>query len=196
MTSDTRGAVLSQLPNEALVTSVVAARHYGVWAHQQYEDEDAGQKTWYDASHGHLRINKACTTSSFDQHSPNLEPQMTWYIEKGEDLQRDQKIRFPFHRRLAPDHTPDDLIFTQALHTDESTRAHKYPDESFVKQNCTLSADLRSIDESLLRNRVGVDGKPYVEVKFDLVISLKSALMKFSLEIKGKEYGSVAAKYE
>ena len=121
---------------------------------------------------------------------------MTWYIEKGEDLQRDQKICFPFQRRLAPDYVPDDLVLKVALHTDESTRAHKYPNNNVVNLNCKLSADLRSIDRSLLKDKIGADGKPYVEVKFDLVISLKSALMKFSLEIKGKEYGSVAAKYE
>jgi hypothetical protein len=33
-------------------------------------------------------------------------------------------------------------------------------------------------------------------VNFDLVVTMSSAGMKFSLEIKGKEMGTVTAKYE
>ncbi|KIX02411.1 uncharacterized protein Z518_08352 [Rhinocladiella mackenziei CBS 650.93] len=175
-----KGAVLSQLPNEALITSVVAPRHYGVKAHWRYDPvKDAGQKSWYDSSHGHLRVD-----------------QMTWYIEKGEDLQREQKISFPFFRRLPYDYQDSDLVFTDTLYSDESARANNYPKEGIVKANCTLSADLRSIDRSMLKEKVCADGKTYVDVNYDLVVSLKSALMRFSLEIKGKEFGSVAAKYE
>jgi hypothetical protein len=121
---------------------------------------------------------------------------MTWYIEKGEDLQREQNIRFPFFRRLPRNYSDTDLIFEDTLWTDESVRPNKYPRDNVVKPNCSLTADLRSIDQSLLHNKTGADGKPYVDVYYDLVVSLKSALMKFSLEIKGKEFGSVAAKYE
>lgn len=65
-----------------------------------------------------------------------------------------------------------------------------------VKPNCTLNADLRTIDKSLLQKRTGGDGKPYVDVNYELVVSLKSTLMKFSLEVRGEEFGSVAAKCE
>lgn len=121
---------------------------------------------------------------------------MTWYIEKGEDLQREQKIVFPFFRRLPHDFQDSDLVFTDTLYSDLSARANKYPKDNIVKANCTLSADLRTIDRSLLKRKVCADGNTYVDVNYDLVVSLKSALMKFSLEIKGKEFGSVAAKYE
>jgi hypothetical protein len=121
---------------------------------------------------------------------------MTWYIEKGEDLQREQKIRFPFFRRLAEDFPENHLIFEDTLYSDESVRPNRWPKENVVLPNCTLSADLRTIDKSLLKKTTGGDGKTYVDVNYDLVVSLKSALMKFSLEIKGKEFGSIAAKYE
>lgn len=121
---------------------------------------------------------------------------MTWYIEKGEDLQREQKIRFPFYRRLPKGFPDNHLIFKDVLYCDESVRPNRYPNENAIKPNCTLTTDLRTIDKSLLQNKTGADGKPYVDVYYDLVVSLNSALMKFSLEIKGKEYGSVAAKYE
>ncbi|KEF53944.1 uncharacterized protein A1O9_09739 [Exophiala aquamarina CBS 119918] len=174
-----KGAVLSQLPNEAIVDSVVAPRHYGVKSHQEYEDSDAGQESWYDSSFGHLRVSR-----------------MTWYIEKGEDLQREQKIRFSFFRRLEPNFTASDLLFTDTLYSDESVRPNKYPKEGVVKKNCSLTADLSSIDRSTLKTKVCADGSTKVDVHYDLCISLKSALMKFSLEIRGKEFGSVAAKYE
>jgi len=48
----------------------------------------------------------------------------------------------------------------------------------------------------MLRTKIGADGETYVDVNYDLVVSLKSALMRFSLEIKGKEFGSVVANYE
>lgn len=121
---------------------------------------------------------------------------MTWYIEKGEDLRRDNKIVFPFYRRL-PERFPDtDLIFHDELYSDDSARAHQHPKDGAVKTNCTLKSDLRSLDRSLLKKRTGADGKSYVDVNYDLVVTLKSAQMRFSLEVKGKEFGSVNAKYE
>ena len=58
LTLKPRGAVLSQLPNEALVTSIVATRHYGVRARYQYADEDIGQETWFDEFHGNYRVSR------------------------------------------------------------------------------------------------------------------------------------------
>ena len=52
-----KGAVLSQLPNEALVKSVVASRHDDVTAHLHYDEvRDAGKYGWYEASHGNQRV--------------------------------------------------------------------------------------------------------------------------------------------
>lgn len=41
---------------------------------------------------------------------------MTWYISIGDDISRDQKIRFPFNRSLDVDYSPSDLIFTDQLY--------------------------------------------------------------------------------
>lgn len=121
---------------------------------------------------------------------------MTWYIEKGEDIRREQKICFPFYRRLRPDFKDSDLIFTDTLYSDDSARANKHPKEGVVIPHCVLSADLKQIDRSHLKQKTGANGKSYVDVNYDLVISLKSALMRFSLEIKGKEFGSVAVNWD
>lgn len=54
-----KGAVLSQLPHETVVKSVVAPRHYGVSASMRYNElKDAGQRPWYDASSGCRRIDR------------------------------------------------------------------------------------------------------------------------------------------
>ena len=121
---------------------------------------------------------------------------MTWYIEKGEDLQRDNQIVFPFYRRLHQGFSDAQLLFTDSLLSDDSARANRYPKEGAVKTNCTLTSDLRSIDRSLLQRKFGADGKSYFDVHYDLVVTLKSAQMRFSLEIKGQEFGSVNATYE
>lgn len=121
---------------------------------------------------------------------------MTWYIEKGEDLQRDQRIVFQFYRRLEENFPEGHLVFESKLIMDDSPRASRYPKEGVTKTNCVLKSDLRSMDRSLLREVVGVDGKNYVDVNYSLVVTLSSAIMKFSLEVKGKEMGSVTAEYK
>lgn len=42
----------------------------------------------------------------------------------------------------------------------------------------------------------GHDGNKYVRIHYDIVINIQSAIMKFSLEIDGKEMGSVDVNYE
>lgn len=120
---------------------------------------------------------------------------MTWYITRGDDLVRDQTIRFPFYRRLSDGFSDSDLIFNDELIQCESKQPPTHP-SSVTKINCILKADLRSVDRTQFRRMVGVDGKTYYDVHYDLAITMKSAVMKFSLEIKGKEMGTVDAKYD
>lgn len=59
-----RGAVLSQMPHEAVVTSTKSVRHYGVSANAIYKEaEDAGQPKIWDKYESLYRVSK-----------------MTWYI--------------------------------------------------------------------------------------------------------------------
>ena len=41
---------------------------------------------------------------------------MTWYIQIGDDIRRDQKITFPFFRDIDEDYSPSDLIFVDVLY--------------------------------------------------------------------------------
>jgi hypothetical protein len=50
---------MSQLPEEAVITSSVATKHYGVSANGVYnEDEDAGQKKVWDIYESIFRVSK------------------------------------------------------------------------------------------------------------------------------------------
>lgn len=46
---------------------------------------------------------------------------MTWYINIGDDIQRDQKIKFQFYRDIDEDYSPDDLIFSDRLYQCEDS---------------------------------------------------------------------------
>lgn len=119
---------------------------------------------------------------------------MFWYINKGEDLKRDQRVKFRFYRAIGNDHRPHELIFNQELLYSDTDRAPAYPEAS-VKTLCKLRADLRQVDKSSFQQKVGVDGNTYFKVLFDLVVCTTAAHLKFSLEIEGKEMGVVDATY-
>lgn len=42
--------------------------------------------------------------------------QMSWYIGIGDDVKREQEIRFPFTRDLNENFQPSELIFTDRLY--------------------------------------------------------------------------------
>ncbi|EKD16179.1 hypothetical protein MBM_05473 [Drepanopeziza brunnea f. sp. 'multigermtubi' MB_m1] len=172
-----KGAVLSELPQETLVVSNQATRHYGVSALSIFDPiQDVGQAKVFCPIIGSFR--------------------MTWYILRGEDLVREQVIKFPFVRSLPEGFTPAQLVFKDCLIQSEKMLAPVYPTSGATKTNCVLTADLRSVDGSHFRWVLGKDGKIYYDVCYDLVITIKPAVMKFSLEVKGKEMGTVDAKYD
>jgi hypothetical protein len=122
---------------------------------------------------------------------------MTWYIFRGEDLMREQSIKFPFFRTLPGSYADDSLIFEDELVQSEAKVPPVHPGPGLTSINCTLTADLRNVDRSQFAQVTGSDGEKYVKVYYDLVISIQTgAVMKFSLEIKGKEIGTVIAKYD
>lgn len=99
---------------------------------------------------------------------------MDWFIKKGDDIKRDQTMRFHFFRSLDHDYTEGDLIFYCTLWecqdrycfksfystslTDIGVRiAPKYPSEDkLVKENCCVRADLTSVPRSYLVRRIGL----------------------------------------
>lgn len=120
----------------------------------------------------------------------------TWYITRGQDLKRDQTIRFPFYRSLAEGFSDRQLVFYDRLIQSEDKTPPRHPAPTSTKSNCTLTADLRSVNRSKFEKNIGRDGVTYHQVHYELAIKIESAVMKFSLEIDGQEMGTVNAKYD
>ena len=123
--------------------------------------------------------------------------QMTWYIYQGDDLQRDQKITLPFYRSVDEDNLEQSLIFTDELMQCETLQPVKYPKAGVTKVNCSLTANLTGVDRSFFKRKMKASGLGYYyEVHYNLAVTTQAAVMKFSLEINGKEMGSVEASYK
>jgi hypothetical protein len=65
-----------------------------------------------------------------------------------------------------------------------------------TKVNVKLRSDLRKVPKEAFEHKVTSGGTAYVVIWYKLVISTKTASMVFSIEVKGKEYSSVEAKYD
>lgn len=65
-----------------------------------------------------------------------------------------------------------------------------------VGELCKLIADLSMVPKDLFTRKIGPNAVPYYHVSFNLIMTVKSAMMiVFQLEFGGKKYGSVAAEY-
>jgi hypothetical protein len=176
-----KGAALSKLPQEATVVSTSSTKHYGVEARSKFNDrEDAGMPTMIDAYDGCKRVYT-----------------MTWYINIGDDLRRDQTIKFPFYRSIPENYKPSDLIFDDQLYecADPAAPRHRSKGQK-IGLNCSLKTNLQDVPRSKFERKIDTSGNAYYDVNYDLVISVDSALMSFSLEFDGKKFGTVEAKFK
>lgn len=121
---------------------------------------------------------------------------MQWYIHTGQDLKRDKKIVFNFYQTVAAEgFTSSKLIFTEELLQCEQVVAPEYPEKGVIQSNCRLKSDLRKMNREHLCKKTSSSGESYYEIPYALVITLQAAVMSFSVEVNGKEMGSVEAKY-
>lgn len=172
------GAVLSRLADQASVVSTKALRHYGVIVRGIYNPlVDRGRPIVYSLGDSAERADK-----------------MIWYIRKGADLKRDQVIKFPFYQTIPANYTPNDLIFHSRLRYSDAPFAPVYPGPG-LETSCRFRADLRQVNKQVFRPKTGDDGKLYYDVDYNLVLCTTDANMKFSLEMDGREMGSVEANY-
>lgn len=58
-----------------------------------------------------------------------------------------------------------------------------------------MSADLRSIPVELFEKRANSKGKEYYVVKYEILMTPKSASILYELTRDGKSYGAVYARY-
>lgn len=131
-----------------------------------------------------------------------------------DDLIRERRIEFAFFRQLPSNYKPTDLIFVDELLECAQPDAPKYPitgkiihrfsllyeltlsSTGVTKVNVKLTADLRNVPKDAFEHKIASNGTPYVVIWYKLVISTKTASMVFSMEVKGKQYSSVEAKYD
>lgn len=60
---------------------------------------------------------------------------------------------------------------------------------------CTLKVDSRVIPEEKYKRMIGVKGRPYFRIDFNLLMSIDSAALVFEFEIDGTVYQDVRASY-
>ncbi|OAP57350.1 hypothetical protein AYL99_08088 [Fonsecaea erecta] len=178
-----RGAVMSKLPMGAApaVVSTKASKHYGTCYHSPYNP----------------RRDKGCPTHTSIWDEIIKCKVMSWFIRMDEELQRGKKTNQRFCRRFAGhDPSSSDLIITDRLYESTATHAPIHPSNE-VKPNCELITDLNHVPKELfLRKNRRSDGMAYSELWYNLQIeSTQAGLLKYSLEIEGKEYSAVEAKY-
>ncbi|KAK4183350.1 hypothetical protein QBC35DRAFT_467376 [Podospora australis] len=175
-----KGAALSKLPRQAAVVATSAPKHYGVSSWSLYDPEtDKGFPTQI-CRNGSKRVEK-----------------MTWFINIGDDIMRDQKIKFSFYRCIDEKYEPSDLIFHDELYecADPDAPVHFTKGDN-IHINCSFTTDLRSVPNTKFTKRIDKHGEPYYDVNYNLVVILDSALMKFSLEMDGVSMGSVEASFK
>lgn len=112
----------------------------------------------------------------------------------GEDLKRDQNIKFPFRRILKENYRMSDLIITSTLHYSEAVAAPSYPGP-LVKNCCKVRSDLTKVSPKNFVKYTGADGNVYYDINYHLVLCTAAANLKFSLEVDGEVMGSVEATY-
>lgn len=191
-----------QLPSQASVVASVASKHYGVSAHTSYDQKiDEGQDKWWSEEYEKWQVDR-----------------MTWYIEKGDDLERSRKIEFPFYWIFPPNPSHDLLQVNSVLlecslddkpvHPQEGksfflgtpyffTQLRGPPD---VVKNCTLSIDLSVIPESQFKKKSRISSEngtlmQWWELHHKMLVTIQSGPMLFSMQCGGKEYGSVSTEY-
>ena len=124
---------------------------------------------------------------------------MTWYIEKGDDLQRARPIEFEYFRSYDENPSDDELQVEDRLWECDREVAPRHPKEGLLKLNCTLKTDLSVVPKHFFekRSRRDSDGKmiKWWELHYKLVVTIQSGPMLFSLKCRGKEYAAVAADY-
>ncbi|KAG6050527.1 hypothetical protein E4U33_000702 [Claviceps sp. LM78 group G4] len=191
-----KGAVLSKLPGHAAVTSTCATRHYGTKFGTPYDVfRDAGEETFLDRA-GERRVTM-----------------IGWFIKTGDDVLRDQRFDIPLISHFNDIHSLSELIRTYDLWQCEDKYAPIYVEYKALAEvisrlapfhpskatkllrNCTVTVDLRHVAKGKFIPLYDTKGKLYYDLRINLVMTYKSAVMTFSMEVDGEEIGSTEVDY-
>ncbi|KAG6088700.1 hypothetical protein E4U15_005345 [Claviceps sp. LM218 group G6] len=174
-----KGAVLSKLPTQAAVTSTCAIRHYGTKCWAIYKaSRDAGEETSLDR--------EGCTRVTT----------MDWFIVTGDDILRDQRFQIVLEFDFDDINDSSALTPTSSLWQCEDRIAPPHPSKAKkLDRNCNVTADLTGVPKHKFHPQRDTRGKLYYTLDITLVVTLKSAVMTFSMEVDGEEMGSAEVDY-
>ncbi|KAG6230547.1 hypothetical protein E4U34_000365 [Claviceps purpurea] len=177
-----KGAVLSKLPSQVAVVSTCATRHYGTRCESPFQEpRDAGQQAILDRE-----CNRRVTI-------------MKWFIETGETILRDQRFEMMLEFHFENIYNSGDFTRSYDLWQCEDKYAPDAPihpgKSTKLKRNCSVTADLRSVPKDKFARKSDKTGKSYYALNINLVMTFKSAVMTFSMEVDGEEMGSTEVDY-
>ena len=171
-------------PNEPVVVSNVATKHYGV-IYTSYDIDpiqDKDEKKIYSHHYGEWGVER-----------------IMWYIHQGDDLQRARPIEINYNRSFDENPPHSQLQVEDTLWQYDRERAPRHPKGSFLKLTCKLNTDLSVLPKDYFekRSRRKPDGRvvKWWQLGFKLVVTVQSGPLLFSLKCRGKEYAVVEAKY-
>ncbi|KAG6170156.1 hypothetical protein E4U51_001083 [Claviceps purpurea] len=198
-----KGSVLSRLPSQVAVTSTCATRHYGTRGNVVYmASTHAGEKAYLDRS-GDLTV----TVVSFFRsevigvYAKKLSllksrVKMEWFIKTGDNILRDQRFEIQMEFAFDDIHDAGTLIYTHPLWQCEDNVAPSYPSKgNKLAVNCHVTADLRGVPKDKFIPRIDKEETIYHVLNINLVMTFKSAVMTFSMEVDGEEMGSTEVDY-
>ncbi|KAG6102857.1 hypothetical protein E4U30_000045 [Claviceps sp. LM220 group G6] len=167
-----KGSVLSKLPSQVAVTSTCATRHYGTRGNVVYR----------------VYAKKPSLLKS--------RVKMEWFIKTGDNILRDQRFEIQMEFAFDDIHDASTLIYTHPLWQCEDKVAPPYPSKgNKLAVNCHVTADLRGVPKDKFIPRIDKEETIYHVLNINLVMTFKSAVMTFSIEVDGEEMGSTEVDY-
>lgn len=178
-TAVVQGAVLQAVSGGGLVTSRKARRAYGVPAWKEFDPKKhKSEKHWDPIEERH------CIHNGIE-----------WFIKKGQNIKVGEIRTLPYKR-----HYPNDQDTEQLDDIQESLYAwdgDNPPEEmtNRMKPLCYLKVDRDELPKKAFKLRATKSGEKYMELSYELGMSLDSGFLEFDLRIKDQVLGTVVAKF-
>ncbi|KAI1292990.1 hypothetical protein F5Y03DRAFT_402728 [Xylaria venustula] len=122
-------------------------------------------------------------------------PAMVWFIRKGNNVSEDIPFLKSYSSQWPVGGTRPERTFPMNIYADETSQTAPIGRSSSVKLLCRLSADLSSIPDHQFGTRLGVDGRMYYYLEFDIEAVYHSASTQYTLIYQEKRYDTVSAEY-
>lgn len=179
-TAVVRGAVLSGLDGERLISSRKARRHYGVLCSAPFNPRIHSQKNMY--------WNSLCEAD----YATN---QVEWHIKKGQTLKSGESILLGFNDNEEEgkegNHQDWKLIVS-----DEEEAPEEFVASNHTRVLCKLRCDYLKIPRHHWKAKLTSTGKRYKKLALQIGMKPDSGALLFDCRVDGTVYGTVRADFE